>query len=409
MRLRRVAVVAVAASALLLAGCSGSPSGGGTTTLKFFSWDGETTMKPVIAKFEAAHPDIHVEFSSAPPVDQYVQTLQTRISSNTAADVFMMVAENKTQLIKGGFAEDLSDKPYMKHLNAANVAAYTTEGSTYGMSVSSWGGGAFYDKKLTEAAGITTPPKTWDEFIADLEKVKGTGVTPFYDPDDVPMSLTALIGAQVQGKSAADAAIFDGSSSFKKTWTEPLQQWDKLLQNGLISKDVVGLTYDQMLDEFVNGRVAMFASGPWNISTIRKSAPDMEVGYFPFPAPKGQETVLTGAPSPAYAINAKTQHQKQADTFLSWLASPAGTAAYNKSAAAITTTDDYEPKVDPALDSVVPAIREGKIYLAQLNWPRSSDVLFSEAHARVQEMILGKSTPEQVAEAMDKKLAEADK
>ena len=66
---------------------------------------------------------------------------------------------------------------------------------------------------------------------------------------------------------------------------------------------------------------------------------------------------------------------------------------------------DFQPKLDAALDPIVKDVRAGNIYLPQIAWKRSEDILNVEATAQIQQMVQGKVTPEQVARALDTKLA----
>src|SRR4051812_18807532 len=127
---RTLAILAAAASDVALSACSGggAGSGGGNTTLTFFSWDNEETMGPLIDKFEKENDGITVKFSNAPPVAEYISTLQTRVLSGTAADVFLIAAENKTNLIENKAVRDLTDEPFMKNVAAFNKETYSADG-----------------------------------------------------------------------------------------------------------------------------------------------------------------------------------------------------------------------------------------------------------------------------------------
>ncbi len=404
-RLLTAAAFAVAGS-LALAGCQSGGGADGTTTLSFFSWDNEKAMAPVIDAFEAAHPDITIEFSTAPPVEEYISTLQTRLLSNTAADVFILAAENKSSVIDGGYALDLSGESFMDPIADFNKETYSSDKGTFGMSVASWGGGIVVNQDLLDSVGATEFPTDWEGFLTLCADLKKAGITPFYDNlQEIPMTVNALIGDEYQGDTTVDARIFAGDTTFEKEWTPALKNFNKLFEQGLVSKDVVGLTGDQIVDEFAGGRVAMLATGPWNVGRIRESAPDLKFVFQPFPSPNSN-TVLPGAASPGYAINAKTQHLEAAKEFLSFLSSEEGVSLYNESTAAITTTANFDPTLDDSLTAIVSEVRKGNIYLAQISWPSNQDSLSSEAVARLQEMVLGQQTPEAVASSLDRKLAE---
>jgi raffinose/stachyose/melibiose transport system substrate-binding protein len=406
-RLRTVLGMALAA-VLVLAGCGGTDSG--TRTLTFFSWDNEENMRPLIERFEQLNPGVTVEFSHAPPVAEYISALQARLLSGTAADVFAIAAENKTNLIDGELVRDLTDAPFMANIAASNKATYSRDGRAYGMSVSSWGGGIFYNRELFARAGITAPPQTWDEFIQVCARLRDAGITPYLEaiPDGSQVVAAFLGAANAASGANLDAQIFDGTSSFGRTWVEPLRQWSRLWDEGLVTRGIVGLKGEQVRDEFVNGRTAMYPSGPWDVQNIRKAAPGLDFEMMPIPALPGGEPYLAGAASPGYAINSAAEEPELAERFLAFLGSVEGVRMFNETTAAITTTTDYEPVIDPSLRPIVESVRGGRYYLPMIAWPRHEDVLQVEAAAQEQMLVQGGTTPQAAAEAMDRRLADSD-
>jgi raffinose/stachyose/melibiose transport system substrate-binding protein len=406
-RLRTVLGVALAA-VLVLAGCGGTDSG--TRTLTFFSWDDEEIMRPLIERFEQENPGVTVEFSHAPPVAQYISTLQARLLSGTAADVFLIAAENKTNLIDGELVRDLTEAPFMANIAEANKATYARDGRAYGMSISSWGGGIFYNEELFARAGITAPPQTWDEFLQLCTTLRNAGITPYLESTkDGSQIVAAFLGAaNAASGGTMDARIFDGTSSFGQTWVEPVRQWSRLWDEGHVTRGVVGLTGDQVRDEFVNGRVAMYSSGPWDVERIREAAPALDFEMMPVPALPGGEPYLAGAASPGFAINSAAEEPELAERFLAFLGSAEAVRMFNEASAAITTTTDVEPVIDPSLKPIVESVRAGRYYLPMIAWTRHEDVLQVEAAAQLQMLVQGTATPQQVAEALDRKLADSD-
>ena len=402
--LHLAAIGTVLAASAALTGCGG-PSGGSENTVSFYSWDNEASMKPVLDEFKKENPSIDLKVSYGTPVQGYISTLQTRINSGTAADVFIITAENKTEIMDGGFAKDLSAEPWIGNIADAAKATYTKDGKVYGAATASWGGGILYNKDLLAKVGFTNPPETWDGFLALCKKLKDAGITPFYERgEEIPTTLAALVGLQNQASGGTmDADIWAGKTSFAKTWTKPLEDWSKLFSQDLVSPSVAGLTGDQIISEFQRGSVAMIGTGSWALGSIQKAAPDLKMAFMPVPG--GSGTYWAGAVSPGYAINAKTEHSAAAEKLVEFLQSKTGVELYQKQNAAITTTKDFTPQLDPALSSMVPAVREGKFYLPQVTWPTNSAALNSETVSLLQQLIQGQSTPDKVASGLDAKLS----
>ena len=412
-RSRPTALAAFAAAALLaLTACSGSEDGAdadGKTTLTFLSWTGEEQMEQVIDAFEEAHPEIAVETSYSPPVAEYIQALQTRVLSGTAPDVFLIAAENKTNLIDGEHVVDISGEDFVENVAPFNLETYGRDGAYYGLSLSSWAAGYLYNKELLAEVGYDAVPETWDEFLEMCAKLQDAGITPFLESvDQMPTTISAWIGAKNDGMDPSlDDQIFSGESTFAEQWMPELEEYNRVFEEGLMSPDVVGLDGDQVRDEFANERVAVINGGPWYIGALREANPDLDFEFSLVPAVDGGTPFAAGAASPGYAINSKADEDKQeaAKTFLRWLATPEAVELFQSLTNDVTVTSDFEPPVDPAFEPMVPSIREGQLYLPMIAWQRAEDVLNVEAVAQIQRMIRGEIEPEQVAEALDTKLA----
>lgn len=408
---RSVAAIAlVAAVPLVLSGCS-SPSedAEGTTSITLLSWTGEEQMTPVLEAFAEAHPEVKVEASYSPPVAEYIQALQTQVLSGTAPDVFLIAAENKTNLIDGGHVIDLSGEDFVQNVADFNMDTYGRDGAQYGLSLSSWAAGYAYNKDLLAEVGATEIPETWDEFLDLCQKLQDAGITPFLESvDQMPTTVSAMIGAKSATMDPTlDDEIFSGEATFADEWTDVLEEYNRLYTEGIVSSDVVALDGDMVRDEFAAGRVAIINAGPWIISAVTEAAPDMDWTFGKIPAIDGGEPFVAGAAAPGYAINSKSDeaHQEAAKVFLAWLASPEGVEVAQAQTNDVTVTSDFDPPVNPIFEPMVPSIREGQLYLPMIAWQRAEDILNVEAVAQIQRMIQGQITPKQVAEALDAKLA----
>ena len=411
---RRTFLASAAALAIgggaALAGCGSDTSSSGSSgsgPISFLSWDGEATMKPVLDGFKAAHPDLSVTATYSPPVAEYIQTLQTRVVSKKAPDVFLIAAENKTNLIGGKAVENLAGKPFMANVPEFNRTTYAGEDGEFGLSIASWGAGILYNKDLLKTVGAATVPTTWDEFLALLTKLKAADIPGYLESlQGMPTILAAFLGAVNAGTdNTMDAKIFDGSATFVDYWVEPLTQYNRMYAEGLVTTNTVGLKGDQVRDEFAKGKLALMSTGPWDLPAIRETAPEIDMEMVLIPGASGLPPFLAGAASPGYAISSASENKEAAEAFLTYLGSKEGVTAWQKVSGAISVTTDVEPDLDAALTPIVPDVRAGNIYLPQIAWKRSEDILNVEATAQIQQMVQGKVTPEQVAQALDTKLS----
>ncbi|WP_035849512.1 ABC transporter substrate-binding protein [Kitasatospora azatica] len=399
-------------TALATSSCSTSTAaggGGGAKTLSFLSWDTQTVMQPVLDLFKQ-QTGFDVSASYAPPVAQYVSTLQTRLQSGTAPDVFILTAEDK-QIVPGGFVKDLSGQSSLSVMNSANKDFMTVDGKVYGLSISSWAGGIMYNKALLAKVGASSLPDSWDGFLELCAALKAKGITPYYDAakEGNFMSLWGLLGGYFADHGGfPDQDIFAGKTTFADTWTEPFVAYCKLYTQGLTPQSILGLTGDQVVSEFANSRVAMFGAGTWNVPTVQKSAPDLSFDTGAIPGFNKGTTYWTGAASPGFAVNAKAKNPEAALKFLEFMASLDGAKVYGTSSGAITTTSNYTPTVPAALTNQAAGARSGKIYLPVVAWPRHSNDLNTELTTQLQQMIQGSVKPQDIPAALDKKLKQLD-
>ena len=403
-------VAAIGALSLTLTACggdSGGASADGVTTITYLSWNNEEQATPVIEAFEKANPDVKVELSFAPPVAEYIQTLQTRIAGNQAPDVFRIAPENRVALMGEGHVADLSDLSFVDTLGAANKQAYTSDGKLYGASFGAWVAGVVYNKDLLAQVGVTEPPTDWDAFIELCKKLEAAGINAYTESvSEIPRIPQGFLGDKyaAAGTPEGEAVIFDGGSTFADEWTEPLTQWKRIYDEGIVGMETVSLTGEQVRDEFIAGNVAMFITGPWDLGALDESGVNYGMQFQP-----GLDgaTYGAGATDPGFAISAKTEgaEYEASVKLLEWLATPEALALQSEHWGSMSTSTAYDTEVNPVYATIyAEGLKESKFYLSMEHWKRGADAIQVEAVAQIQQMIQGQVTPRQVGEAVDVKL-----
>ncbi|NUT27586.1 MAG: ABC transporter substrate-binding protein [Streptomyces sp.] len=310
----RKAATALAASAslaLLATACTGQSDAGATddasaeTTLNFWhAWSapGEVAaVKDLVAGFEKAHPNIHVNVVGNMTDDKINQAL--RAGGEKAPDVISSFTTNNVgRFCSSGALIDLNpffekagidpEKTFPKAMNEytqyeGNRCAVPLLGDAYGL---------YYNKTAFKKAGIADPPKTWSEFEADAKKLtitqgdsyKQLGFMPNYHGWE---STTEHLFAQwspkyfgSDGKSTvAEDPAFAAGFTFQKKLVDELGGYRKLEKYRSGLGDEWGPKHP-----FHTGQVAMQLDGEWRLGMALEAKPDFEIGVAPLPVPDDQ-------------------------------------------------------------------------------------------------------------------------
>ncbi|WP_431246568.1 ABC transporter substrate-binding protein [Leifsonia xyli] len=181
-----VVAAGLAASALLMSGCSaaGSPSSPTTGTVNLLGPEDPKTFAPVIEGFEKAHPGDTVKYTQV-PFDQLSSTLQQRLAAkDSTIDVYTVDQPNIPQLAAQGFLEDLSDLRN-REKTATSEGQYKInvyDGKMWALSVWNSTQLMFYNKDALAKAGVTPPSAdpaerwTWEQTQDAARKAQAAGV-----------------------------------------------------------------------------------------------------------------------------------------------------------------------------------------------------------------------------------------
>ena len=124
-----------------------------------------------------------------------------------------------------------------------------------------------------------------------------------------------------------------------------------LQSEGLINADVLTATNDNCVQDFANGKAAMFSNGMWALSSVLEANPDMadKIGFAPYPAyMEGSEPVVLSAEDSGYSISATTEHKEECIEFLNFLFSAENQKKYSEVAKAPSAFTDVQAEWAPA-------------------------------------------------------------
>lgn len=142
----------------------------------------ETMFNEVIADFEKANPDIDVVYTGA---NDFATLIEVKAQGGDPPDIAMFPQPGGAQRMAelGHLVPlwpeivanvDKNYEPMWKELGTFNGTPY---GIFHRVNAKGW---IWYNKPAFEKAGYQVP-KTWDEMMALVEKMRGTGIAPFCD------------------------------------------------------------------------------------------------------------------------------------------------------------------------------------------------------------------------------------
>ncbi|MEV2212672.1 ABC transporter substrate-binding protein [Streptomyces sp. NPDC050997] len=308
---RKAAFALTASLALLATACTGQSSSGATddaskdTTITFWhAWSAPNEVKGVkalIAGFEKAHPNIHVNVVGNMTDDKINQAL--RAGGSKAPDVISSFTTNGVgKFCSSGALVDLNPLFEKSNIDPATtfpkaMGEYTQyDGNRCAAPLLGDAYGLYYNKTAFKKAGITSPPKTWSEFAADAKKLtitqgdtyKQLGFMPNYHGWETTtehyMGQFSPTYFDKSGKStiATDPAVADAFTLQKKL-VDDLGGFQKLekFRSGL--GDEWGAKHP-----FQTGQVAMQLDGEWRLGMALDAKPGFEIGVAPLPVSDDQ-------------------------------------------------------------------------------------------------------------------------
>ncbi|MEU1461566.1 ABC transporter substrate-binding protein [Streptomyces sp. NPDC005727] len=308
---RKAAFALTASLALLATACTGQSGSGATddaskeTTINFWhAWSAPNEVKAVkslVAGFEKAHPNIHVNVVGNMTDDKINQALRT--GGDRAPDVISSFTTNNVgKFCSSGALIDLN--PFFEK---AGIDPETTfpkamneytrfEGDRCTAPLLGDAYGLYYNKTAFRKAGITAPPKTWSEFETDARKLtiaRGDGYQQLgFMPDYHGWESTTehyfaqfspvYFGKDGKSRLAEDPA-FEKGFTLQKRLVDELGGFQKLERFRATLGDEWGPRHP-----FHTGQVAMQLDGEWRLGMAEEAKPKFEIGVAPLPVPDDQ-------------------------------------------------------------------------------------------------------------------------
>lgn len=426
---RHLAAVAVAAAVgVTVASCgSGGPtqSTGANATMWSLTTGDQPVIEDAVEKWNKENPDrkITVEFFASDAIKAKMRTAVGAGQPPTL--IFNWSGGVLKSYVDANAVEDLSglakDKPEVTDRYLPSVLQNgVIGGKTYALPMSKVNPATmYYNKELMERAGVQ-PPKTWDDLMAAVPKLKAIGVAPFALGGQ--SKWPELIWLEYLVDRQGGTAVWDRiQKSEPGAWSDPavidaLTKIQQLVDAGGFQEGFASTasTSGSELALLYTGKAAMSLQLASQYQAMKKGAPTFisedKLGYVPFPTingGKGDPSYIVGTPATFFSVAAAaTEPAKQTakDFLASGLYSDTYTDGIIKTGA-VPPLKGIENKLAAAPDSDFLNYTydlSQKASTFQLSWDQALDPSLADTLlTHLGQVFLKQETPQQLVDAMN--------
>ncbi len=280
----------------------------------------------LLEEFMEENPGIKVTVVTK-PVDVFDRQIILSSRAGQAPDVFQARPSYTTSLGEMGLMENLV--PFLEE-SPEMAASFTDAGMELGRLNDNqfgipWRGGAwavYVNGDVLREQGVAIPGEwTWSEFIETARILTKEGTYGFAfagDPSDLgtAQSWSAHLAANGGSLFTKDGEIAVASDEAIRA----LQLYKDLAEEyNVTPPNVAALTYQEVVELFGQGRVAMFVNGPWFVATVQAAYPDVNLEIVPLPMDAPMGSVMSGT---LLSMSPSTQHPEEAWKLIEFLTRP---------------------------------------------------------------------------------------
>jgi raffinose/stachyose/melibiose transport system substrate-binding protein len=261
-------------------------------TINFDNPNMAKAFESIIKDFETANPGVTVKLETR-GTDEHKSALRVASGSDQAPDIYFMWAGPGLggEFIKSGLALPM-DKYYAEYkwddefIGPALAFSKMYPGGRFGVPLDFRGEAIYYNKALFKKAGINELPKSYDDLLADADKLAAAGIPAFTFGGTVNWHLMRLMDEILEVQCGPEK--HDALTSMKTSWAdepcatksfEELHKWT----SKYMLKPFMGINNEQSFNLFLAGRAAMMVEGNWLVGQLRNANRLADYDLFPFP------------------------------------------------------------------------------------------------------------------------------
>lgn len=282
--------------------------------LSFWGVESRTVLEKVIQSYKALRPNVEVTYTEVDPA-KYDAVLIDALASGEGPDVFYINNRglpkqlNKlypvlpTQMSLAGFRSFFPTAVEQDFVSASGSPATGGTSQIFALPLYMDTLAMIYNKNLFDQAAIVAPPKTWDDFLKTVPKLRvlnengqivraAAAIGGSESSVDSAVDLLTLLmlqnGTEMTTKDFSIATFFSAGGGVKKPG---LSAFNFYLQFANAGSPYYTWNDGQpnSVDDFANGKVAVIFNYKSAVEKIKNKSPYLSFGVSPMPQPSDTE------------------------------------------------------------------------------------------------------------------------
>lgn len=315
----------------------------------------DTTFKQYVEEFQKIYPNVTIEYEG---ITDYSTDITTRLTTGDWGDICMVPTTVDKNELENYFTK-LGSKAELSKIYEGNMLEnYAYKDDVYGVPSMANVQGIVYNKAVFEKAGITEIPKTPQEFLQALQKIKdNTDAIPLYTNFSAGWTMTAW-DAYIDGGATGDPdfshnGITKGKNPFSDRGDEtgPYAVYNTLyeaVKQKLTEEDPTTTDWEGSKGMLNRGEIATMALGSWSVTQMQQAGANADdIGYMAFPITVNGKQYAASGPDYNYGINCNSSKDSQiaAMCYIKWLVEKSG-FAQNQGGLSVVKGDKYPEALD---------------------------------------------------------------
>lgn len=361
--------------AIMLAYALPTHAGTTITLLVDNSPDSIAGAEALAEAYAEKRPNVHIDIEIRPGGGEGDNIVKTRLATGEMTDVFLYNAGSLMQALNPERnLVDLTNIPAQGRIDDSYKKVVTQNGKIYGIPFgTAQGGGIFYNRRIYEKLGLAVP-KSWDEFMANCQKIKDSGIAdPVVQTYRETWTSQLLLLADyynVQAQIPDFAERYTANEMKFATTPAALKGFERLKavhDAGFLNADFGAANYTDGLYMLAVGDAAHYPMLSFAIGAMNVEYPDEiqnDIGFFAQPGDDPSDNGLTVWMPAALYLYSGGKNIEEAKGFIDFVASVEGSQVYFSVNSAqgppLIKGSDLPEGTPPAVIDMLPYFESGK-------------------------------------------------